>query len=149
MGKPLIVPEGIHLGATANSKEEAVALCGEILTRLGAVEPNYVTAMQEREKMFSSFMGNGIAIPHGTDESRSFVNFGQLVFLQFAQTVPWDKDEVHICIGIAAKEDEHGEILGNLAELLLDEKHLETMKLSANKDLILSLLLRRSEESLR
>ncbi len=70
MAKPLLSLEGIHLGATASTKEEAVALCGKALLDLGAVRDGYITAMQEREVVFPSYMGNGVSIPHGTDEAR-------------------------------------------------------------------------------
>ena len=111
---------GIRLGATASSREEAVRLCGELLKTLGAVEAPYIDAMWERENIISSFMGEGVAIPHGTDASRANVNFTQLVFVRFANPVEWEGEQVRLCIGIAAKGDEHGEVLGNLAEKLLD-----------------------------
>lgn len=112
---------GIRLGATASSREEAVRLCGTLLHTLGAVREPYIDAMWEREQIISSYMGEAVAIPHGTDASREYVNFAQLVFVRFAEPIDWDGDQVKLCIGIAAKGDEHGELLGNLAEKLLDE----------------------------
>ena len=141
MAKPLISLEGIHLGATASTKEEAVALCGKALLDLGAVQDGYLSAMQEREKKFPSFMGNGVSIPHGTDEARSLVNFGQLVFIRFTDPIPWGDESATICIGIAAKEDEHGEILGNLAEVLVDEELLRKLNQSEDKKEILKILI--------
>ena len=142
MAKPLLSLEGIQLAATASSQEEAVARCGEKLIELGAVQPEYAKAMFEREQIFSSYMGNGVAIPHGTDESRSLVNFGQLVFLRFAEPVPWQGELVSICIGIAAREDEHVEILGNLADVLVDETSLSRLLQSTSPKEILDLLAR-------
>ena len=141
MAKPLISLEGIHLGATASTKEEAVALCGKALLDLGAVQDGYLSAMQEREKKFPSYMGNGVSIPHGTDEARSLVNFGQLVFIRFTDPIPWGDESATICIGIAAKEDEHGEILGNLAEVLVDEERLRKLNQSEDKIEILKILI--------
>lgn len=141
MAKPLISLEGIHLGATASTKEEAVALCGKALFDLGAVQDGYLSAMQEREKIFPSYMGNGVSIPHGTDEARSLVNFGQLVFIRFTDPIPWGDESATICIGIAAKEDEHGEILGNLAEVLVDEERLRKLNQSEDKEEILKILI--------
>jgi mannitol/fructose-specific phosphotransferase system IIA component len=140
MVRPLISLEGIHLGATASNKTEAVALCGSALYELGAIQESYKSAMQERELIFSSYMGNGVAIPHGTDDSRKFVNFGQLVFVRFSKPVMWDDEEVLICVGIAAKEDEHNEILGNLADVLVDELQLNKLRVSEDKNEILQLL---------
>ena len=97
--------------------------------------------MQEREQIFSSYMGNGVAIPHGTDASRSLVNFGQLVFVRFEEEVPWGDERVKIAIGIAAKEDEHGEILGNLADVLLDENALAELINTNEAEVVLRLLM--------
>ena len=131
---------GIRLGATASSREEAVRLCGELLHTLGAVEKEYVDAMWERENIISSFMGEGVALPHGTDASRKYVNFAQLVLVRFADQVDWDGEQVRLCIGIAAKGDEHGELLGDLAEKLLDEKSYKQLMESNSTTELLELL---------
>ena len=128
---------GIRLGVTASSREEAVRLCGEMLHTLGAVEKEYVDAMWERENIISSFMGEGVALPHGTDASRKYVNFAQLVLVRFENEVPWEGEQVKLCIGIAAKGDEHGELLGNLAEKLLDEdSYKQLMESDSTNDLL-------------
>lgn len=121
MVNPLLQPPGVHLAVMASSKVEAITFCGQYLLKLGAIEPEYIEAMLEREAIFSSYMGEKFAIPHGTDESRKYVNFGQLVFLRFIDEFLWDHQPVKICIGIAAKGDEQVEILGNLAESILNE----------------------------
>ncbi len=140
MTSSLLQLAGIRLGATASSKEEAVRLCGSILQELGAVEAEYVSAMWERENLFPSFMGEGVAIPHGTDESRKHVNFAQLVFVRFGEVVDWNGEEVKMCIGIAAKGDEHTEILGNLADAIMDENSYKIMAESNSAEEILALL---------
>lgn len=131
---------GIRLGATASSREEAVRLCGELLQSLGAVELGYIDAMWERENIISSYMGEGVALPHGTDASRQYVNFAQLVFVRFENPVEWDGEQVRLCIGIAAKGDEHGELLGNLAEKLLDESSYKKLMESDSTNELLELL---------
>ena len=141
MVKLLLSLEGIHLGATASTKEEAVALCGNALMELGAVQKGYLAAMQERESIFSSYMGYGVAIPHGTDKSRSLVNFGQLVFIRFRNEIPWSDETVTICIGLAAREDEHSEILGNLAEVLIDDFRRQILNQSNDRMEILKVLI--------
>jgi mannitol PTS system EIIA component len=131
---------GIRLGATASSREEAVRLCGELLQGLGAVESGYIDAMWERENIISSYMGEGVALPHGTDASRKYVNFAQLVFVRFSEPVDWDGEEVKLCIGIAAKGDEHGELLGNLAEKLLDPRSYKSLMESTSTTELLELI---------
>jgi PTS system mannitol-specific IIA component len=136
----LLVLAGIRLDATASSQEEAVRLCGSVLQELGAVSPEYLDAMFEREQIISSYMGEGVALPHGTDESRKYVNFTQLVFVRFTNPVDWEGEQVRLCIGIAAKGDEHGELLGNLADKLLDETSYSKLMSSNSEQEILDLL---------
>lgn len=137
---PLLVTSGIHFGATASSKEEAVALCGSALQSLGAISKEYADAMWEREQIASSYLGNFVAMPHGTDESRKYVHFGQIVFIRFAQPFIWDDEEVKLCIGIAAQGDEHVEIIGNLADALLDEEKFEVLLATKDPEDVLTIL---------
>ena len=137
---PLLVKSGIHFGATASSKEEAVALCGQALVALGAATSEYAAAMWEREQIASSYLGNYVAMPHGTDESRKFVEFGQIVFLRFVKPFIWDDEEVKLCIGIAAQGDEHVEIIGNLADALLDEAKFEQLLSTTEHEEVLKIL---------
>ena len=136
----LLVKSGIHFGATASSKEEAVALCGAALISIGAATQEYADAMWEREQIASSYLGNNVAMPHGTDASRTFVKFGQIVFLRFAQPFIWDDEEVKLCIGIAAQGDEHVEIIGNLADALLDEEKFEVLLTTEDPENVLAIL---------
>jgi len=136
----LLTQAGIHFGATASSKGEAVALCGAQFINLGAATQEYADAMWEREQIASSYLGNAVAMPHGTDESRKYVNFGQIVFLRFAAPFIWDEEEVKLCIGIAAQGDEHVEIIGNLAEALLDDEKFEILLNTTDKSKVLEIL---------
>jgi PTS system mannitol-specific IIA component len=131
---------GIELSATASSREEAVVFCGNKLVALGAVNADYVSAMWEREQILSSCLGEGFAIPHGTDASRAFVNFDQLVFVRFQEPIAWEDQEVRVCIGIAAKGDAHVDILGNLADLLMDERSTHRLLSSESRQEILDLV---------
>jgi mannitol/fructose-specific phosphotransferase system IIA component len=140
MSSHLIQASGIRIAAAASSREEAVALCGKTLLELGAVSAEYVPAMWEREQIISSYMGEGVAMPHGTDEARKFVNFDQLVFLRFVNDIDWDGVPVRACIGIAANGDQHGQILGNLAEVLIDDDKRGELFSTESVERILELL---------
>ena len=140
MATELITEAGIVLGATASSPEEAVAQCGQLLVELGACAPEYAAAMWEREQIFPSAIGAGFAIPHGTDASRQYVNFDQLVFLQLASPIDWSGEEVHCVLGIASKGDGHVELLGNMAELLQDDENVKIFQSSDSKQAILALI---------
>ena len=137
----LIQRAGIRLYATASSPEEAVALCGQVLVELGAVSQEYADAMWEREQKFSSAIGLGFAIPHGTDEARKYVKFDQLVFLRLSQELQWGDELVTGVLGIASQGDGHVEILGNFAELVQDENSLDTLLRSGDESQIVDLIL--------
>jgi mannitol PTS system EIIA component len=138
----LLHTAGIVLDATASSREEAVAICGTVLLDLGAIAPEYRDAMWEREQIFPSEIGNGFAIPHGTDESRRFVNFDQLVFVRLSSPITWVNEEVTVVIGIASAGDGHVEILGNLADILLDDTHASVLLNSASAEEIRDLIVK-------
>ena len=138
----LLQTAGIVLDATASSREEAVAICGTVLLDLGAIAAEYRDAMWEREQIFPSEIGNGFAIPHGTDESRRFVNFDQLVFVRLRDPITWVNEEVSVVIGIASAGDGHVEILGNLADILLDQTHASVLLHSASAEEIRDLIVK-------
>ncbi|MFM8927462.1 MAG: PTS sugar transporter subunit IIA [Rhodoluna sp.] len=140
MNNQLIQASGIRIAAAASSREEAVALCGQTLLELGAVSEEYVPAMWEREQIISSYMGEGVAMPHGTDEARKYVQFDQLVFLRFENEIDWDGVPVRACIGIAATGDSHGQILGNLADVLIDDEKRNELFATQSVTRILELL---------
>lgn len=140
MATELITEAGIVLGSTASSPEEAVAQCGELLVKLGAATKAYGAAMWEREQLFSSAIGAGFAIPHGTGVSRAHVKFDQLVYLQLASPIKWGDEEVRCVLGIASRGDGHVEILGNMAELLQDEDNLKVFHHSSSAAEILELI---------
>ena len=132
---------GISLDATASSREEAVRICGELLVELGAIDQEYADAMWEREQIFPSEIGGGFAIPHGTDESRVHVKFDQLVFVRFSTPFTWSSEEVQACVGIASQGDGHVELLGTLAELLLDDDARNFLLTSTDAEAIRQVLI--------
>ena len=142
----LITLDGISLDAAASSPEEAVALSGKLLVELGAVSQEYADAMWEREQKFSSAIGLGFAIPHGTDESRVHVKYDQLVFLRLQSEIQWGEESVKCVLGIASQGDGHVEILGNFAELVQDETSLEMLLSTGTKAEVRNLILMRTED---
>ncbi|WP_159943575.1 PTS sugar transporter subunit IIA [Nocardiopsis sp. FR6] len=115
-----LTAEAVRLGRTARDRADAIDQCGDLLVELGAVEPGYVTAMHEREASVPTFVGEGVAIPHGTDASRSLVRQTALAVVQFPDGVDWDGPTVHVAIGIAASGEEHLGVLSSLAAVLTD-----------------------------
>lgn len=115
----LLPPEAVRLGLRASDRFDAVRQSGEVLVEIGAVESPYVDAMLQREQQISTSMGEGFAIPHGTNESRRWIRETRLAFLQFPDGVDWGDDNVIVCVGIAAVGDEHVSLLARLAEVLV------------------------------
>jgi mannitol/fructose-specific phosphotransferase system IIA component len=138
----LIQRAGILLDATASSPEEAVRICGQLLVQLGAVSEEYAQAMWERENAFSSAIGMGFAIPHGTDASRKYVKFDQLVFLRLNTEIQWGDEQVRGVLGIASQGDGHVEILGNFAELVQEDAECEVLLSTGDTEQVLNLLSR-------
>ncbi|PJG84303.1 fused PTS fructose transporter subunit IIA/HPr protein [Conservatibacter flavescens] len=117
------LPENnIHLAAQADNKQQAIEQVAMALEQAGYVEAGYLAGMLAREQQTSTFLGNGIAIPHGTLDTRHMVkNTGVQVF-QFPQGIEWGEGNVaYVVIGIAARSDEHLALLRQLTHVLGDE----------------------------
>ncbi len=131
-----ILEQNIFLNLTASSKEEAIELAGKKLLENGYIEQGYVDGMLEREKVATTFLGMGFAIPHGTNESKKFVKSSALVVLQFPEGVDFDGELAYILIGIAGVGDEHLDILSKVA-VLLDDELTEVLKAATDKGVFL------------
>ena len=136
----VLPPEAIRLGLPAGSKEDAILAAGRILEELGAVDIGYADAMLERERGMSTSVGEGFAIPHGTDESRELIHRTALSFAQFPAGVDWGEDRVFVCIGIAARDDAHLEILASLANILIEPDQASLLREASDPDVVLKVL---------
>jgi mannitol/fructose-specific phosphotransferase system IIA component len=132
--------EGIRLGRAASDKWDAIRQSGALLDELGAIEPGYAETMLERERSVSTYIGEGVAIPHGTDASRALVKRTTLGVLQFPAGVDWDGQRVTICVAIAAKGDEHVAVLSALAQILMDPQQAERLRTSSSVEDVHALL---------
>ncbi|MFI7122027.1 PTS sugar transporter subunit IIA [Amycolatopsis sp. NPDC049868] len=138
--------EGILVGCTAVDRRDAIDQVGRKLLELGAIEPEYIGAMHERERSVTTFLGEGVAIPHGTDESRRFVKRAALAVLQFPDGVDWDGSDVRLCVGIASKETEHVRILASLASVLIKPEQARQLREAPDADTIFRMLDHMDEE---
>lgn len=136
-GKAVLMKEGIRTGLPSVSKEEAIRAAGELLNKLGFVNENYIDAMLEREKLVSTYMGMGVAIPHGTSTAKGTVKKSGIVVMQYPDGVDFGDEKAYLVIGIAGVGDEHLEILGRIVESLEDEELLEKLKKEADVDTIM------------
>ncbi|HEV8560986.1 MAG TPA: PTS sugar transporter subunit IIA [Actinophytocola sp.] len=131
---------GIRLGLAAADKWDAIRQCGALLDGLGAVDPGYADAMLERERSVSTYIGEGVAIPHGTDAARALVRRTTLGVLQFPAGVDWDGQRVTLCVAIAARGEEHVAVLSALAQILMEPKAAERLRTSSDVDEVHRLL---------
>lgn len=136
----LLSPSRVILGRSAGDWEEAVRQVGDVLVGSGAVTEGYVDAMVERERSLSTFVGEGVAIPHGTLAGRNLVTHEALCVVQYPGGVDWHGDDVVLCVGIAARGDGHVPILAQLAELLMEPDRAEALRRAATPDEVLMLL---------
>lgn len=134
--------QDIHLAAQADNKEQAIRLVAAALVEAGYVADGYVQGMLQRELQTPTYLGNGIAIPHGTTDTRDQVlNTGVQVF-QFPQGVDWGEGQrAYVVIGIAAKSDEHLALLRQLTHVLSDEGVSRTLAQTTSAETLRSLLL--------
>ena len=122
MTSVILSPSAVAVGATAADQTEAIDLVGSMLVAEGCVTPAYVAEMRAREQIVSTYLGNGIALPHGTNEGRSAVLRTGLAVAQFPAGVPWGEEPAYLVIGLAAIAEEHIEVLSRLATILGDEE---------------------------
>jgi PTS system mannitol-specific IIC component len=135
-----MTPDCIMLNQTPVSKEEAIKAAGQLLVKTGAVEPSYIDAMLEREKLVSTYMGMGIAIPHGTTQAKGTVKKSQIVMIQYPDGVDFGDEKAQLVFGIAGIGDEHLDLLAKIADCLDDLNVLEKMKTTEDKDWIIKTL---------
>lgn len=139
--KPAVMhASGIKVGQAPVSKEEAIRAAGELLVAEGCVEAPYVDAMLEREKVFTTYMGMGIAIPHGTSEAKAQVKKTGITLVQYPEGVDFGDEKANLVFGIAGIGDEHLDMIQKIVQALENPEELEKMKTTDDVDWILEKL---------
>ncbi|GAA1862916.1 PTS sugar transporter subunit IIA [Microbacterium koreense] len=128
----------IHSGGV--TREEAMKEAADILQAAGAVTERYFDAMQQREQTVSTFMGNGLAIPHGTNETKDEILESALSVVRYDGGVDWDGEQVNFVVGIAGKGDEHLDILSQIAILFSDEDEVAKLAAAQTPDELFALV---------
>ena len=126
--KKVIDENGVLLNQPRVSKEEAIRTAGALLVKQGCVDEAYVDAVVEREKLVSTYMGMGLAIPHGTSEAKGSVKKTGIVLVQYPEGVNFGDEDAQLIFGIAGIGDEHLDLLAKICAALEDEAVLEKMK---------------------
>lgn len=137
--KVKMLKKGIQLGQKAKSKKEAIQAAGELLKKMGCVDDTYIAAMHEREKEVSTYLGNGIAIPHGTSKAKANVKKSGIVFIQYPDGVIFGDEKAYLVFGIAGIGDEHLDLLAKISEQLDNDEIVEKLKNTKDAQYVLDL----------
>lgn len=117
-----ITIDNLHLGCQADDKAEVLSMIGKVFKEKGYVNQNCINLLAEREKQVSTFLGNGITLPHLPKSAANIIENTGVEIFQFPEGIMWDRGKVmFIAVGVVAKEKEHIEILKDIASIFNDE----------------------------
>ena len=136
----VLTTDAIRLSGSATSRDDAIAEVGAILVSAGAVTPEYVDAMFARESSVSTYMGNLLAIPHGTNDAKDEILRSQVAVVRYDDEIDWGGFPVRFVIGIAGKGDSHMEVLGAIATVFSDFAAVERLLDATSSADVLSIL---------
>jgi PTS system mannitol-specific IIA component len=136
----ILTRDQIVAAGRATTRDDAIREAGDLLVSTGAVTPEYVDAMAEREQTVSTYMGNYLAIPHGANESKTSITRSAMSLVRYAEPIDWDGHEVRIVVGIAGLENEHLGILSKIAVLFSDMEQAQAMADATSVDELYRLL---------
>ncbi|GAA1766406.1 PTS sugar transporter subunit IIA [Agromyces humatus] len=127
MTEEILPAANVRLAARAADRDDAIRAAGAILVEAGAVEPAYVDAMLEREQSVSTYMGNLLAIPHGTNEAKDSIRRSALSVIRYDEAIDWGGEEARFVVGIAGIENEHLDILSKIAIIFSDDDEVQRL----------------------
>lgn len=134
MSRDVLSTDSVRIHPGSATREEAMKEAADILQAHGAVTGDYFAAMQQREETVSTYMGNELAIPHGTNETKQAILESGLSVVRYDGGVDWNGEPVTFVVGIAGKGDEHLEILSQIAILFSEEDDVARLKAAATPE---------------
>ena len=141
MEKEILVKEGIILNVASESKDKAIERAGNLLIERGYVKANYIEGMKAREEEVTTYMGNGVAIPHGMNEYKKEIIESGIVIAQYPNGVDFGEgNTAYIVIGIAGKGEEHMEILSKIALTVQYEENVERLRNAKTPEEIIKII---------
>ncbi|WP_179467216.1 PTS mannitol transporter subunit IICBA [Mycolicibacterium vinylchloridicum] len=136
----VLTVESIVLTGTATTRDGAISEAGRLLVACGAVEPSYVHAMHEREGSVSTYMGNGLAIPHGTNEAKDSIRRTGISFVRYAEPIDWNGKPAEFVVGIAGAGKDHMALLTKIAGVFLNSGEVARLREATTREEIQSVL---------
>ncbi|MGB9779821.1 PTS sugar transporter subunit IIA [Caldanaerobacter sp.] len=141
MDRDILNENNILLNLPSESKIEAIERVGNLLVENGYVEKEYIEGMKKREEDITTYIGNGVAIPHGVSEYVKYIKKSGIVIAQYPDGVDFgDGNRAYIVIGIAGKGDEHLNILSKIALTCQYEENVEKLKKAKTPQEIIEIL---------
>jgi mannitol/fructose-specific phosphotransferase system IIA component len=138
----VLLKESILTGQSFSSKEEATIMAGELLLENGYIEKEYIDSMLEKldTQSFATYIGNGVAIPHGMADGSKFVRHTGISVIQVPEGIPWNEEVAYVIVGIAANSDDHMGVLSALADAIEDEEDAKKLWRESSAENIYNLL---------
>ncbi len=141
MAQAIISTNKIKLNASVATKKDAIELAGKLLVENNHVTPEYIEKMLEREELLTTYLGNGVAIPHGTNESKQLIQSSGISIVQVPKGVDFgDGNTAYVIIGIAGVGDEHLEILSKIAVVCSEEENVKEIVQATSAEQIIDIL---------
>lgn len=139
-GAEVLPLESIVLAGSATSADAAIDEAGALLVAADSVEPAYVDAMHEREKSVSTYMGNGLAIPHGTNEAKTAIRRTGISFVRYPEPIDWNGKPAEFVVGIAGLGNDHMALLTKIAHVFLDKDEVARLRAATSADEVRAVL---------
>jgi PTS system mannitol-specific IIC component len=134
--KEILKKKNIKLGLDSVERTEAIKMAGQLLVESGYVEADYVEAMLDREKEMTTYIGQGVAIPHGVGSAKKKIKKTGISILQFPDGVDFEGETAYLVIAIAGVGNEHLKVLANLSELIEEDSTAEKLRKTDDLDYI-------------
>jgi len=128
LARAMLSPHAVRTAEAAVDRTAAIHRCADVLEEIDAVQPGYRQDMLARERVTSTYLGAGVAVPHGLDTSCRLIKRDALAVVRFPDGVDWGGATVTVCVAIAACDDGHCELLAALAEILLDPHRARALR---------------------
>tara|TARA_Y100001970_G_C13561950_1_gene521954 strand:- start:35 stop:478 length:444 start_codon:yes stop_codon:yes gene_type:complete len=138
----VLIKESIQTKKSFSDNKEATVAAGKILLDNGYVQQEYIDSMLEKleTQSFATYIGNGVAIPHGMAEGSKYVNNTGISVIQVPDGVEWNEEKAYIVVGIAANSDDHMNVLASLADAIEDPDEAKELWSETSVDKIFDLL---------